>query len=93
MAKNDPLEMALGRKSTLAGHAVREDRARERYPRAINIAIDEASHTAIALYAAKYGLQKNETVRRILSEGLAEEIGEAEVLAEGKPRRGDWCGR
>ena len=89
MAKNDPLEMALGRKSTLAGHAVREDRARERYPRAINIAIDEETYRAIALYAAKHGIQKNETVRRILAEGLAEEIGEAEVLAEGKPRRGN----
>lgn len=93
MAKNDPLEMALGRKSTLAGHAVREDRARERYPRAINIAIDEDMYRAIALYAAKHGLQKNETVRRILAEGLADEIGEAEALAEGRPRRGDGCGR
>ena len=84
MAKNDPLEVALGRKSTLAGHAVREDRARERYPRAINIAIDEETYRAIALYAAKHGLQKNETVRRILAEGLASEICEAKALGEGR---------
>ena len=80
MAKNDPLEMALGRKSTLAGHAVREDRARERYPRAINIAIDEETYRAIALYAAKHGMQKNDTVRKLLTEGLDKELGEAKAL-------------
>lgn len=74
MAKNDPLEIALGRKSTLAGHAVREGQARERYPRAINVAIDEDTYRAIALYAAKHGMQKNETVRRVLREGLSAEL-------------------
>ena len=85
MAKNDPLEIALGRKGTLVGHAVREDRARERYPRAINVAIDEDTYRAIALYAAKHGMQKNETVRIILAEGLAAEIGEAKAFEPSSP--------
>lgn len=80
MAKDDPLEAALGRRSALAGHAVKRDLARERYPRTINIPIDEETFQAIALYAAKHGMQKNDTVRKLLAEGLAEELGEAKVL-------------
>ena len=80
VAKNDPSE----RKSASSRHAVREDPTRERYPRAINIAIDEDTYRAIALYAAKHGMQKNETVRRILSEGLASEICEAKALGESR---------
>lgn len=82
MAKNDPLEIALGRKAALTGHAVREEPARERYPRAINVAIDEDTYRAIALYAAKYGLQKNETVRLLLTNGLAEELKEVRELRD-----------
>jgi len=74
MAKNDPLEVALGRKGALAGHAVKDDPMKDRYPRAINVAIDEDTYRAIALYAAKHGLQKNETVRKLLAEGLKNEL-------------------
>lgn len=84
MAKNDPLETALGRRSALAGHAVKKDAVKERYPKTINIPIDEDTFRAIALYAAKHGIQKNETVRRILSEGLADEIGEAKALGKSR---------
>ena len=74
MAKNDPLEAALGRRSALAGHAVKRYAVKERYPRTINVPIDEVTFQAIALYAAKRGMQKNDTVRRILKVGLATEI-------------------
>ena len=70
MAEKDPLEAALGRRSALAGHAVKRDEVRERYPRTINVAIDEDTYRAIAIYAAKHGIQKNETVRILLREGL-----------------------
>ena len=76
MAKNDPLEAALGRRSALAGHAVKRDEARERYPRTINVPIEEETYRAIALYAAKHGMQKNEAVRRILADGLEGETGQ-----------------
>ena len=76
MAKDDPLEAALGRRSALAGHAVKKDAVKERYPRSINIAIDEETFQAIALYAAKHGMQKNDTVRKMLRAGLAVEIGQ-----------------
>ena len=79
MAKNDPLETALGRRSALAGHAVKKDAVRERYPRTINIPIDEETFQAIALYAAKYGMQKNDTVRKFLAEGLERELDEISV--------------
>lgn len=74
MAKGDPLEAALGRRGALKGHAAA--RASDRYPRAINIALDEETFRAIAVYAAKHGMQKNDTVRRILREGLAAEIAQ-----------------
>ena len=80
MAKDDPLEAALGRRSALAGHAVKRDAAREQYPRTIHIAIDEETYRAIALYAARHCMQKNDTVRRILTEGLEKEIGEISSL-------------
>lgn len=76
MTKNDPLEAALGRRSALAGHAVKRDSTKERYPRTINVSIDEGTYRAIALYAARHGIQKNETVRRILADGLEGEIGQ-----------------
>ena len=76
MTKNDPLEAALGRRSALAGHAVKRDAAKERYPRTINIPIDEDTFQAIALYAAKHGIQKNNTVRKFLAEGLRDELME-----------------
>ena len=81
MAKDDPLEAALGRRSALAGHAVKRDTVRESYPRTINIQIGEDTYRAIALYAAKHGMQKNDTVRKLLAEGLDKELGEAKVLS------------
>ena len=80
MAKNDPLETALGRRSALAGHAVKRDAVKERYPRTINITIDEDTFQAIALYAVKHGMQKNDTVRKFLAEGLERELDEISVL-------------
>lgn len=80
MAKNDPLETALGRRSTLAGHAVKRAAVKGRYPRTINIPIDEDTFQAIALYAAKHGMQKNDTVRKFLAEELEKEIDEIRSL-------------
>ncbi|MBQ3338458.1 MAG: hypothetical protein IJG82_02495 [Atopobiaceae bacterium] len=80
MTKNDPLETALGRRSALAGHAVKRDAVKERYPRTINIPIDEETYIAIAVYAARHGMQKNDTVRKFLAEGLERELDEISVL-------------
>lgn len=82
MAKNDPLETALGRRSALAGHAVKRDAVKERYPRTINIPIDEDTFQAIALYAAKHGMQKNDTVRKVLTEGLRDELADIKAIRE-----------
>ncbi|OFK24152.1 hypothetical protein [Olsenella sp. HMSC062G07] len=80
MAKNDPLETALGRRSALAGHAVKRGAVKERYPRTINIPIDEDTFQAIALYAAKHGMQKNDTARKFLVKGLEKELDEIRSL-------------
>ena len=42
--------------------------------------VDEETYRAIALYAARHCMQKNDTVRRILTEGLEKEIGEISSL-------------
>lgn len=80
MTKDDPLDIALGRRSALIGHVVKRDTVKERYPRTINIPIDEETFQAIALYAAKHGMQKNDSVRKILAEGLSDEVQEIESL-------------
>lgn len=82
MTKSDPLETALGRRSALAGHAVKRDAVKERYPRTINIPIDEDTFQAIALYAAKHGMQKNDTVRKFLAEGLRDELADIKAIRE-----------